>query len=410
MIKKDIRKLISLAPDAPGVYLMKDDRGQIIYIGKARSLMRRLSSYAVRRLSDKALSLMDKVTDIEYRLCQSEAIALLLEAGLIHKHKPRYNVSLRDDKSFPFVKITDEEFPAVYITRKKEKDSSMYFGPYTNAALLKSALKIIRRSFPYRSCKKLPKKACIYYRIKLSAGACIGKITKKRYAGIIRQICLILKGKDEALIKELSVKMRLKAKRQRFEEAAELRDKIIALSSLNPQGFLEEDVLRQLKNILKLKDIPRRIEAFDVSNIFGKHAGAAMVSFYNGLPDKGNYRRFRIKSAETADDYRMLAEALRRRYNRLKQENSPMPDLILADGGKGQLSAAKSELSSLNLDIPVISLAKRQEEIYTQYSLNPIRLKYNCAVLRFLQRIRDESHRFALKYHRNLRKRNMYAP
>ena len=403
-----INNLKSL-PDSPGVYLMKGAGGEIIYIGKAKSLRKRVSSYLSKDLSAKTLRLMANVADIEYRLCPSESMALILEAGLIRELKPKYNTALRDDKSFPLVKITNDEFPAVYVTRKREDDGAKYFGPYTNAALLRQALKIIRGYFSYRSCKTMPKKACIYYRIKLSPAPCIGKISREEYAKTIKRISLILEGKGQELIKDLTAQMREKAKERGFEEAARLRDKIIALSAFKPSSYSFQSALSELQEALRLNNLPRRIEAFDVSNILGRQAAASMVSFYNGLADKNNYRRFRIKTVKQSDDYKMMAEAVHRRYLRLKQENLPLPDLILIDGGKGQLCAAKKELESLGLTIPIVSLAKREEEIYTLSGARPIRLKNNSPALRLLQCIRDESHRFALKYHRLLRKKVMIA-
>lgn len=400
-----LKSKVAAMPDSPGVYLIKDSSGKIIYIGKAISLRKRASSYLGRDLSAKTARLMENAADIEYRTAPTESMALLLEAGLIKQYQPKYNVSLRDDKSFPLVKITNEEFPAIYITRKRENDGARYFGPYVSAALLREALKIIRRHFPYRSCLALPKKACMYYRIKLSPGPCIGKITRTEYARTIKQISLILEGKSGELVKDLSREMERQAKEHNFEEAAALRDKMIALNTFKPSLAEAGPALSDLKEVLGLAVIPRRIEAFDVSNILGRQACASMVSFRNGLADKGNYRRFRIKTVEQSDDCKMLAEAARRRYLRLKEENLPLPDLILVDGGRGQLSAAKKELDGLGLAVPVISLAKREEEIYTIISSRPIRLKNNSLALRLLQCIRDESHRFALKYHRLLRKK-----
>ncbi|OGX31025.1 MAG: hypothetical protein A3D27_00390, partial [Omnitrophica WOR_2 bacterium RIFCSPHIGHO2_02_FULL_46_37] len=407
-----LKKQISSLPDSPGVYLMKDAQGRILYIGKAKSLRKRLFSYFGRGLSNKTLGLMSHLSDIDYRLSSCESMALLLEAGLIHKYKPKYNVSLRDDKSFPLVKITNEEFPRVHITRRKEAGGARYFGPYTNAALLRDALKIIRHYFPYRSCKRMPKKPCIYYRLRLSPAPCAAKISKSEYAKTIKQICLILEGKNDNLLKELARLMQSKAREREFEEAAGLRDKLIALSAFKPAytqplaAQAPQAGIRQLKEVLGFKALPRRIEAFDVSNISGRQASASMVSFYNGLADKANYRRFRIKTVKESNDYQMLAEAVLRRYRRVKEENLPPPDLILVDGGKGQLRAVKKELEHLGFNMPVISLAKKEELVHTLVSCTPLRLKSNSAALRLLQHIRNESHRFALAYHRILRKRH----
>jgi len=399
-----LKSKIAAMPDSPGVYVMKDALGAIIYIGKALSLRKRVSSYLARELSAKTTRLMSNVTDIEYRLCPSESMALFLEASLIKEYKPKYN-----DKSFPFVKITNEEFPAIYVTRKREDNGAAYFGPYISAGLLKEALKIIRRSFPYRSCKVLPKKACIYYRIKLSPAPCIGKISKAGYAKTIKHISLILEGKSDELSKALAQEMELKAREHKFEEAAQLRDKMIALSTLRPSLYNADAALSEVREVLGLSVMPRRIEAFDVSTILGRQATASMVSFYNGVADKDNYRRFRIKMVTQSDDYRMMAEAIYRRYNRLKAEQGPFPDLIVVDGGKGQLSAAKKELDTVGLTIPIISLAKKEEVMYTLAAPQPIKLRRDSAALRLIQHIRDESHRFALKYHRLLRKKRMFS-
>ena len=398
---------IAAMPDAPGVYSMKDKAGQVIYIGKAKSLRKRLGTYLGRDLSSKTIALMSNVDDIEYQLCQNESLALLFEASLVHKYKPKYNVSLRDDKSFPVVKITNEEFPAIYITRKRIKDGSRYFGPYTNAKLLKVALKIIRRNFPYRSCKKIPGKACIYYRLKLSPAPCIGKISQEAYVKNIENICLILEGKSDALIKKLTQEMNLKSKEQRFEEAAKIRDQIEALSVMAESSgrFSRKDALEDLKNLLQLAKLPERIEAFDISDISGKEATGSMVSFYKGLPYKNNYRRFRIKTIQSIDDYKMLAEVIQRRYSRLIRENLAFPDLVLIDGGKAHLLTAEREMNKLGIRIPLVSIAKDRENIYIKNKINPIRLDSDIPALNLIRRIRDEAHRFALAYHHILRRK-----
>jgi excinuclease ABC subunit C len=316
-------------------------------------------------------------------------------------------VSLRDDKSFPFVKITNEEFPAIYITRKKEIDGARYIGPYTNVKLLRQALKIIRRKFPYRSCRKLPKKACIYYRLKLSPAPCIAKISREEYTKIVDNICLILEGKTDTLIKRLAQEMDLKSKELDFEAAAKIRDQINALSALSSGSGTDSELnqLEDLKNLLKFDKISQRIEGFDISDIAGQGACGSMVSFYRGQPDKNNYRRFRIKTVEGIDDYKMLAEVVRRRYSRLVRENLPIPDLILIDGGKSHLLVASRELEKLKLKIPLVSIAKDRENIYTKGRKQPIRFAADTPALNLIRRIRDEAHRFALSYHRLLRRK-----
>ncbi len=402
-----LKNIITNLPETPGVYIFKDSAGKIIYVGKAKSLRKRVQSYFRRFLNTKTQLMVSKIADIEYKLCQTESLALILEASLIHKYKPKYNVSFRDDKSFPLVKITNEDFPVVCITRKREKDGAHYFGPYTNAKLLKAALKIIRRNFPYRSCKKLPGKVCIYYRLKLSPAPCIDKISQEDYAKTIENICLILEGKTDALIKKLSQEMNLKSKEQKFEEAAKIRDQIEALSVMaeSSSRFSRKDELEDLKNLLQLTKLPERIEAFDISDISGKEATGSMVSFFRGMPDRNNYRRFRIKTVQSIDDYKMLAEIVRRRYSGSLKEKLALPDLILIDGGKSHLSVANKELRELGLDIPSASIAKDKENIYLKDKAYPIKLDSDTPALNLIRRIRDEAHRFALAYHHLLRRK-----
>ncbi|MCM8796264.1 MAG: excinuclease ABC subunit UvrC [Candidatus Omnitrophica bacterium] len=403
----DFAEKIKAAPEKAGVYLMKDSAGKIIYIGKAKSLRKRLVSYLSRDLSAKTISMLSKVCDIEYIPAADESLALLLESNLIHRYQPKYNILLRDDKSFPFVKITNEDFPAIYITRKKEPDGSHYLGPYTDVKLLRRALKIIRRYFPYRSCKKLPKHACIYYRLKLSPAPCIGKITKEEYAQTIQEISLLLEGNTDGLIKELSAVMFKKAEARQFEEAAKIRDKIQVLSSIGMHGRLasHEEEVESLRQLLGIRGSPERIEAFDISNIHGKEAVGSMVSFYHGVADRNNYRRFRIKTVYSIDDYAMLREVVHRRYARILKEKLPLPDLIIIDGGKAHLIAADTQLQALGIQLPIISIAKDRENIYIKGRHEAVNFKEGAPALNLIRRIRDEAHRFAVSYHRILRRK-----
>jgi len=405
----DLKEKIKKMPDTPGAYLMKDACGKVIYVGKAKSLRKRLLSYFGRDLATKTMIQMRSVCDIEIQLCPTEGLALLLEAALIHKYKPKYNISLRDDKSFPLIKITNEDFPAIYVTRKKEPDGARYLGPYTSANLLREALKIIRRSFPYRSCKDLPKKACIYYRLNLSPAPCIGKITKKDYSDTVKKIRMILEGKTEALIKKLTAQMQLLASKKKYEEAAVVRDQIAALSALSAvrPGFSSRDEMEDLKNLLQLSRLPERIECFDIANICGKEATGSMVSFWKANPDKDNYRRFRIKTVSVVDDYAMMSEVINRRYGRVVESKLPKPDLILIDGGKGHLMTAAKVLFNLGLIIPLASIAKEEENIYVLGRKNPIQLESDTPALNLIRRIRDEAHRFAQKYHHLLHRKRI---
>ena len=404
-----LKAKIASLPNSAGVYLIKNASGSVIYIGKAKSLRKRLMGYLGRGLSTKNVSLMSQAADIEYKSCPTEALALLLEYKLIHKYKPKYNVSLRDDKSFPLVKITNEDYPAIYITRKKKADGSRYLGPYTSAKLLRASLRIIRHSFPYRSCRKLPSKACIYYRLGLSPPPRIGKNSKRENATTIKNISLMLEGKTENLIKKLSREMNLKSKALKFEEAASLRDRITALSLIGQKyaGKRPGLELEELKALLKLERLPERIEAFDISNISGKEACGSMVSFYRGIPDKNNYRRFRIKTVEGVDDYEMLREVMRRRYSRLIKESLSLPDLVLIDGGRQHLLTAQRVLEGLGINTGLVSIAKEKENIYIKGSPGPINFLRGTPALNLIRRIRDEAHRFAVSYHHLLRRKKI---
>ncbi len=405
-----LKEKILAAPDSPGVYLMRDRAGEVLYVGKANSLKKRLASYLGKDLATKTMALMLKAAGVEFRLTPNEMMALLLESQLIHELKPKYNISLKDDKSFPLVEISGEEFPAVRITRKKDNPLSRYLGPYTNAKLLKNVLKIIRLNFAYRSCRKLPKQSCIYYRIDLCPGPCAGKISAAEYQRNIGDITLILEGKADLLIKKLTRSMQESAAQGDFEAAARKRDQITALSGISarPDDSSYKDALNDLKDSLNLKKLPARIEGFDISNLSGKQAVGSMVSFYNGQPDKNNYRRFRIKTFAGIDDYKMLAEVIRRRYTRLLREKTGLPDLVLIDGGKGHLLTAAGELASLEVSIPLVSIAKEKENIYclreAKARLIPLS---DGPALNLIRRVRDEAHRFALAYHHLLRRKSL---
>lgn len=408
---QSLREKFSLAPDACGVYLMRNRLGQVLYVGKANSLRKRLANYLAKDLNGKTAALISKVADVEFRLTANEAMALLAEAALIGELKPHYNISLKDDKSFPYILISQEKFPAIYITRKKDESRGKYLGPYTNAKLLKSALKIIRRSFGFRSCKRLPKKSCIYQRINLCPAPCIGRISPKEYNAIIGKITLVLAGKTDLLIGKLNKLMQDKAKIRDFESAARMRDQITVLSemSASPNKFSRLEELVDLKNRLNLKDLPNAIEGFDISNISGKHSVGSMVSFKNGVADKNNYRRFRIRNIDEINDYKMLAQVVARRYSRLIRENKKLPDLVLIDGGKGHLLTAVMVLNKLNLNIPVVSIAKEKENIYSSQKSVNLDFTKDALALNLIRRVRDEAHRFALSYHHLLRKKSIFC-
>lgn len=399
-------------PLTSGVYLMKDESGRVIYVGKAVSLRKRVKSYFRKGAGtiSKTDFLVSEIKDFDYIPAQSEAEALILEASLIKKYHPKYNVELRDDKSYPYIELTKEEFPRIRIVRPREKNKkSLYFGPYINAKLIREALSILRRIFPFCVCDSMPKKPCLDFHLGLCEAPCFGGVTKKDYLRNIRNIRLILEGKKNELIKELQGRMNILAREKNFEAAAKVRDQLRALGALfsgtGDVNYYKET--EQLQRALGLPKRAQRIEAFDVSTIMGNQSTGSMVSFFNGAPDKKNYRRFRIKTVSGIDDFQMMAELIRRRYRRLKQERALLPDLIVVDGGKGQLSAACRELDRLELDIPVLALAKREEEVFLPSRRKSVILPPDSLGLKLLQRVRDEAHRFAVSYHRLLRNKNM---
>ncbi len=408
----NLKDKVARLPESPGVYIFKDSGGKIIYIGKAKSLKKRVSSYFSRFLSSKTQSLVSKISDIEYKKTFSESQAQILEAALIKDNQPQYNISLKDDKSFPWIRITDEKFPMVSICRRKEKsenDKSVYFGPYTNAGLLRQAIKVMRTIFGLRSCKNMPGSACLYYRLKLCPAPCTGNISSSAYKDIINSLKLFLESRYEELIRRFSLRMEEASRNKEYEEAAKIRDQINALSAINSSASSDSIIngMEDLKSLLKLKSLPVRVEAFDISNISGQSACGSMVSFLRGKPDKNNYRRFRIKTVTGVDDYACLKEVVHRRYARVKHENLRTPDLILIDGGKAHLLTAERELEKLSIDIPLASIAKEDENIYVKGKKSPIIFSGDRPALNLIRRLRDEAHRFALSYHHVLHRKKI---
>lgn len=404
MILKD--KIKSL-PLNSGVYLMKDAAGTVLYVGKAVSLRKRVQSYFRKYpVISKTDYLVSEIADIDCTQTHSEAEALILEASLIKQYQPKYNIDLRDDKSYPLIEITDEKFPRITVVRPRVKNKNFqYYGPYVNPRLIREALTIIRKIFHFRTCDPFPHKACLDFHIGLCDAPCIANISRKEYAKNIRHVRLILEGKKDQLYSNLKKEMEEYARAKKFEEAAKVRDQLRAIAALysgtKDINYYKET--EQLQRMLNLPKRPERIEAFDISNIMGNQAVGSMVSFLNGKPDKNNYRRFRIKEVEGIDDFKMIAEIVRRRYARLQREGAAFPDLIMIDGGKGQLSAACGELKNMGIEIPILALAKREEEIFLPHRRNPVLLAKESLGLKLLQRVRDEAHRFAISYHRLVR-------
>jgi excinuclease ABC subunit C len=377
---------------------MKSQSGDILYIGKASCLRKRVASYFNANVGQKTTALVENIADIEYIECKSQAQALILEAALIKEKQPRYNVTLKDDKSYPYVEVTADKFPRIFVSRPKHKSNSKFFGPYTQTNLLKPALNILRKVFPFRSCRTMPLKPCLFFHLKLCPAPCFGKISREQYQENIEIIAKVLAGERVALIGDLRKKMEALSAKHKFEQAAQLRDKLLALENLYA-GAVDRHELIALQEELGLSSIPLRIEAIDISSIRGSDSVGSLVMFIDGVANKSEYRRYRIKQVTGVDDFAMIAEVVRRRYSRLVNENKRLPDLIIIDGGQGHVRRAKQELDKLGLNLAIIGIAKQEEQIWQPDNLNPLNLARNNLALQLIQRIRDEAHRFAHSYH-----------
>jgi len=529
-------------PDQPGVYQFKDAKGQVVYIGKAASLRARVRSYfqESRARDPKTDALVQQIRDLDYIVTGNELEALILESNLVKKHRPRYNVVLRDDKHYPFLKLTtDEEFPRLVVARRVAKDGATYFGPFYPATAMRETLRLVRQLFPLRTCRITidgkAERPCIQYYIRRCKAPCTGWETRDGYWRAVEDVKRFLEGNEDDLTKELTREMEAAAAELKFERAAVLRDQVQALhkvrerqkiisveqedqdiigvvrqgseacvqlffvrkgrllgresfffdrvsgwsdgeilgafirqfyaknvtpppeilvsadipdreltlewlrarrdgkvSLLAPQrgrkrefvAMAEENaaialqthllsrddrqqvILGELQRCLNLSAPPNRIEGFDISNIQGSEAVGSMVVWENGAVKKEDYKRFKIRTVPGADDFAMMEEVLRRRYSRALEEGGVLPDLILLDGGRGQLNVGVKVLEDLGLDwLPVVALAKRAEEVYTPESPQPLVLDLTSPALHTLQKLRDEAHRFAIAYHKKLRSR-----
>ncbi len=428
-----IRSKLRDLPHKPGVYLMRDRFGAVIYVGKARDLKRRVSQYFQSSRSKgwdlKLNALVEAIHDFDIHLVKSEPESLLLEGRLIKEFKPRYNVSFRDDKRFPLIKVNlADPIPKFTIARIKMDDGARYFGPFVSSAAAKSALELTRRRFKLRGCSPMrpgesDHRHCLFANLKYCSAPCIESISLEDYKDSVQAACDFLSGQSLAMKDQLEKEMQKAARNLDFERAAMIRDALAGLKESRSRNSKFErlptrvlsavnplDDLRQLSDLLQLGDAPQRIEGFDISNISGQFAVASMVHFLNGKPDRSQYRRYKIKGVIGQNDFACMAEAVRRRYSRLKNETqdpnkrAKLPDLILIDGGKGQLGMACKELEDLGLsDIPVIGLAKEFEEIYRPGNSEPLRIPHDQGALKLLQRVRDESHRFANTFNAELR-------
>ena len=548
----NVKEKLKILPKQPGVYLYKDKYGEIIYVGKAKVLRNRVRSYfqKSRNHSYKTNILRKHIYDLDYIVTDSEVEALILEANLIKKHHPKFNIRLKDDKTYPYIKVTiNEDFPRVFKTRIVKKDKARYFGPYADVRAVDKTLKVLKKLFPIRTCKKNLKagkheeRACLNLHINKCYGPCVGEISPYDYNEVVRQVILFLEGKTRKLIKKIKKRMEEASKALDFEQAAEYRDSIqaiekvtqnqkvvtedrmdrdvIAIALEDDKACLQVQIIRQgrlmgqehfimegtaeeelgdimaafmkqyylnqpilpkeilleieltdeeaiaewlrevagkkvklhvpqrgikrrlvemayknakenlkkekikdkyskdkpLKGVQELQDYlglekpPVRIEGFDISHVQGVDTVASMVVFHNGQPKKSDYRRYKIRSAEgSPDDFQSMKEVVTRRYRRVLEEEQRMPDLILIDGGKGQLSSAVKILENLGVDMEeqaIIGLAKREEEVFLPGQSESILLPRRSEALYLIQRVRDEAHRFAVNYHRQLRGRRI---
>jgi excinuclease ABC subunit C len=426
-VSEAIRKKLSAVPHKPGVYLHKDRFGTVIYVGKALDLRKRVSQYfqSSRRMGWdlKFNALVEAICDFDFHAVRSEPEALLLESKLIKEFKPRYNISFRDDKRFLMLKVNlNDPIPNFTFARFKKDDGARYFGPFVNATAARNVVTLAQRQFNLRGCRVFTPgendyKHCLYAHLKYCTAPCVGNVSRGQYLEQVRAACNFLEGRCREMQEQLEDEMKKAAKNQDFEKAASLRDLVSDLKTTwkktekfaripysLPGNIQPQNDLAGLANVLGLSAPPLRIEGFDISNISGTFAVASLVSFKNGRPDRANYRRFKIKTVEGQDDFAGMAEVVKRRYSRLQRESKPMPDLILIDGGKGQLGMACSELKKLGLEkIPVIGLAKEFEEIYLPEKSLPLRLGLNHPAVKLLQRVRDECHRVANSYNAQLR-------
>ncbi|OGY98617.1 MAG: hypothetical protein A2855_02085 [Candidatus Liptonbacteria bacterium RIFCSPHIGHO2_01_FULL_57_28] len=409
MSAKAAEKLYRGLPDTPGVYLMRDAAGKLLYVGKAGNLQRRVSSYFLRPHDARLTKLVSLIRRIDHQRTDTAIEALILEAKLIKENQPPFNILEKDDKSFLYVELTGEKFPRVILTRGKdlrepvsprEKKARRVYGPFTSAASVREALKVIRRIFPFHIHEPKDvgnfKRPCFDAQIGLCPGTCVGAVSLAEYRRTIKNIILFFDGKKERIIRNLEREMSAASRKLDFEKAEETRRQMFALRHIQDIAFISEDRLGDPEGGAK----KFRIEGYDISNISGVSAVGSMVVFVDGMPDKSQYRKFAIRTVQGSDDTAMITEVLERRF----RNNWPRPDLILIDGGLGQVNAARRVLRALKIKIPVIGLAKGPERKRNDL----IGAVPPGTELRTLVRVRDEAHRFAIAYHKKVRSRNFY--
>jgi excinuclease ABC subunit C len=408
---------------------MRDKLGKIIYVGKAASLRARVKHYfrksTLAKADPKLRGLIRSIADFDCVVVKSETEAILTEGRLIKEYRPRYNVSFRDDKRFLLLRIDlTKPFPRFALCRIRRNDDATYFGPYASAAAVRATLAFIEKRFGLRRCRpsvpgKADHKHCINDIVRYCSAPCIGKVSREEYAARVRPACEFLRGERPEYLKEIRAEMEDASRGLDFERAAVLRDVLTRLSEITrdrakalstPAMKREEGRggVRQLQAALDLKSVPHFIEAYDISNISGSYAVGSMVCSLDGIPQRNRYRRFRIKTVTGIDDPAMMAEIISRSYASRIKDQARLADLVMVDGGITQVRATLRTFEMLSLkSIPVVGLAKKYEVLYVPGSSRPVRLKSGSAALKLLQRLRDEAHRFALDYHRNLRRRRI---
>ncbi len=427
-----IREHIGRFPKVPGVYLMKDTDARVLYIGKAKDLRSRVSSYfqpsadLLGTRGPDICRMVDKVVDIDFIECDSEVDALLKESRLIKDIQPPHNAMLKDGKTFPYIEITTgDDFPGVFVTRTPRLKGSKLYGPFLSAASIRDAVNALQKVFKFRTCELDIRaddasrrffRPCLLHAINQCTAPCADIVSRSDYRRDIDRLKKFLASKRSILIKQLTNEMMEASEALQFENAAKLRDQVKAIKSLALSGDVREDVqpevfyvdprkgLEKLAQLLELDSPPRCMECMDIAHLQGTEMVGSLISFIDGRPFKPGYRRFKIKTVEGIDDYAAIREVISRRYRHAAEGEELFPDVILIDGGLGQLHAGLEVFEEMDIKPPmVISLAKREEEVYIQARSAPIRLPRNNNALRLLQAMRDESHRFAQHYHHMLR-------
>ena len=422
-----IRERLKEVPNRPGCYLMRDRRGVIIYVGKAKNLRRRVLSYfrPGARHAPKVRSMVDTVFDLEWMTVKNEAEALLTEAALIKRHKPHFNILMRDDKRYLALRADSAAtWPRFSCVRTVREDGARYFGPFPSSQVVRTAKDFVEKRYGIRECKaELPCEAdhghCIADVVRTCSAPCLGRISNEEYRARFDEACEFLAGRRPAVLSEVRDEMRSAAEKGRYETAARLRDTLFALKEMTKAHFTRtppamrrrnvERGLRELADAIGLKAPPRVIECCDISNLFGTYSVASLVVARDGMPDRRFYRRFRIKTVEGADDPRSMAEVVRRRFSHdavpgAKPLGLQKPDLFICDGGITQLRATRAALAELGIDdVPTVGLAERQEEIVLDDGRENLLLPRDSEALFVCTRLRDEAHRFAVSYHRRLR-------